>query len=367
VSVLYWPLMHNNYPCLNEQSSSVRRLVANSLRLSLVLRAALCVRVVLAADAQQLSLSERAKLVCAETCGEFSEALVCFISRCGCLTCVSARARAPRGLQGVITAGVCKPLVKLLGHPCLGIQTPALRAVGNIVTGDEMQTQAVIGAGALGALTPLLQSTKRGIRKEAVWTISNITAGNREQIQAVIDHNLVPWLREILSKGEYDLRKEAVWAISNATAGGAPSQIQYLVTQGVIPPLCEQLGVTDVKVLGVVMDGIENILKVGHAEMRQKGLAENPYARHIETCGGADKIERLQYHDNPDIYERAVRVLRAYFDATDGTEGAEASIAPAPAHDQQVRACVRACVCVRARMCVGLCGWALSLCVRACL
>merc|ERR1711865_788973 len=48
------------------------------------------------------------------------------------------------------------------------------RTVGNIVTGDDMQTQIVINCGALARLGALLLSPKKGIRKEACWTISNI-------------------------------------------------------------------------------------------------------------------------------------------------------------------------------------------------
>ena len=69
---------------------------------------------------------------------------------------------------------------------------PALRTVGNIVTGDDMQTQVIIGCGALTCLLHLLKTAqKKSIKKEACWTISNITAGTKDQIQAVIDAGAV--------------------------------------------------------------------------------------------------------------------------------------------------------------------------------
>ncbi|XP_020207943.1 importin subunit alpha-4 [Cajanus cajan] len=74
--------------------------------------------------------------------------------------------------------------VKILLHPSPSVLIPALRTVGNIVTGDDMQTQSIINHGALPCLLNLLtHNHKKSIKKEACWTISNITAGNKEQIQ----------------------------------------------------------------------------------------------------------------------------------------------------------------------------------------
>jgi importin subunit alpha-1 len=104
-------------------------------------------------------------------------------------------------------------------HPSYHVQTPTLRAVGNIVTGDDIQTQVIINCGVLNSLLALLNSAKETIRKEACWTISNITAGNAAQIKSVLDANLIAPLIDILSRGDFKTKREACWAISNATAG----------------------------------------------------------------------------------------------------------------------------------------------------
>jgi importin subunit alpha-1 len=58
------------------------------------------------------------------------------------------------------------------------VLVPALRTVGNIVTGNDMQTQVIINCGVLSCLLQLLTANhKKSIKKEACWTISNITAG----------------------------------------------------------------------------------------------------------------------------------------------------------------------------------------------
>lgn len=85
-----------------------------------------------------------------------------------------------------------------LRHEQHNVTSAALRAVGNIVTGDDMQTQIVLNCSALPCLLQLLGQTRESIRKEASWTISNITAGNPQQIQVSLNWFLL-YSRGILS------------------------------------------------------------------------------------------------------------------------------------------------------------------------
>ena len=94
-----------------------------------------------------------------------------------------------RKIQEIIESNVCPRLVELLNHSSLKLfrksNEIALGVVGNIVTGDDAQTQVIVDCNALECLLKLLNSPKESIRKEACWTISNIAAGNTDQIQVV--------------------------------------------------------------------------------------------------------------------------------------------------------------------------------------
>ncbi|PNW83911.1 hypothetical protein CHLRE_04g215850v5 [Chlamydomonas reinhardtii] len=231
-------------------------------------------------------------------------------------------------IDKVIESGVCRRLVELLLHTSPGVLVPALRTVGNIVTGNDMQTQVIINCGALACLHNLLMTNhKKSIKKEACWTVSNITAGTKDQIQAVIDSGLIPPLIGLLATAEFDIKKEAAWAISNATSGGSNDQIKYLVQQGCIKPLCDLLTVADIRIITVALEGLENILKIGQQERSMPGSAGvNPYAQMIEDADGLDKVEHLQDHPNEDLYEKAVHILETYFDVD---EGDDQNLAPA--------------------------------------
>ncbi|CAI8603516.1 unnamed protein product [Vicia faba] len=218
-------------------------------------------------------------------------------------------------IQAVIEAGVCPRLVELLLHPSPSVLIPALRTVGNIVTGDDMQTQVIINHQSLPCLFNLLTNNyKKSIKKEACWTISNITAGNKQQIQAVIEANIFGPLVNLLQNAEFDIKKEAAWAISNATSGGSHDQIKYLVEQGCIKPLCDLLICPDPRIVTVCLEGLENILKVGEADKNIGNTGDvNLYAQLIDDAEGLEKIENLQSHDNTEIYEKAVKLLETYW------------------------------------------------------
>ncbi|KAK4418084.1 Importin subunit alpha [Sesamum alatum] len=218
-------------------------------------------------------------------------------------------------IQAVIEAGVCPRLVELLLHPSPSVLIPALRTVGNIVTGDDVQTQVIIDNRALPCLLNLLtQNYKKSIKKEACWTISNITAGNRDQIQAVIEAGIISPLVVLLQNAEFEIKKEAAWAISNATSGGTNDQIKFLVREGCIKPLCDLLVCPDPRIVTVCLEGLENILKVGEAEKNQGNTGDvNVFAQMIDAAEGLEKIENLQSHDNNEIYEKAVKILETYW------------------------------------------------------
>ncbi|XP_002125503.2 importin subunit alpha-4 [Ciona intestinalis] len=208
-------------------------------------------------------------------------------------------------IQMVIDSGVVPYLVPLLTHAEVKVQTAAVRAVGNIVTGTDEQTQEVLNCGVLKHFPALLSHHKEKINKEAVWFLSNITAGNQSQVQAVIDAGLIPQIIAHLSKSDFQTQKEAAWAISNLTISGNKEQVVYVCEQGVIPPFCNLLVAKDNQVVQVVLDGINNILKMAGDN--------DAIATVIEECGGLDKIEMLQNHVNEDIYKLAYEIIDQFF------------------------------------------------------
>jgi len=221
-------------------------------------------------------------------------------------------------IDAVIKTGVVPRLVELLNlhnKNEVGILSPALRCIGNIVTGSDDQTQSVIDSGALPIFHALLTHNKIGVQKEAAWTLSNITAGTQVQIQAVVQAELVPLLVHVLATSELRVQKEAAWAITNYTSGANTEQVLYLVQCQVIKPICDLLSARDAKLVKVLLDGLCNILLVAEkvGQLEQARL-------YIEEIDGLTKIEKLQENENEEVYKLAYHMVEKFFSDDNGDE-----------------------------------------------
>jgi len=221
-------------------------------------------------------------------------------------------------IEEVVQGGAVAHLVSRLASGELNVMTPALRALGNIVTGSDNQTDSVLASGGLQIFAELLKHPRMNLVKESAWTISNITAGNTDQIQAVVESGVLVPLINVLATGDFKSQKEAAWAITNMTSGGSSEQIAHLCTLGVLQPFCNLLTARDDKTVAVVLDGLANILGVAD----KMGEAEKVSAA-IEECGGLDKIEDLQQHENESLYNKSLQIIEAYFGAEEGDDGVE--------------------------------------------
>jgi len=144
--------------------------------------------------------------------------------------------------------------------------------------------------------------------KEAAWTASNICAGTLEQINSVITAGIVPLLIGVLRTGDFRAQKEAAWAITNITSGGCIEHMVYLCQEGAIPAMCDMLSCRDWRTIITILDALENILNCA----LEVGQLEK-VACAIEECGGLDRIEQLQSHDNNTVYNKAYTIIDKFF------------------------------------------------------
>lgn len=150
-----------------------------------------------------------------------------------------ARVRARGSHTGWASVTLVELTVAGGSHESPSVQHAALITVGNIVTGDDDQTQVLINHGVLSRLRKLLSHSKKSILKDACFTLSNIAAGNKEQIQAIIDARIVPALVMLYNtSNKPEVRIEATWALANALSNGSDEQIRYAAVVALDARVC---------------------------------------------------------------------------------------------------------------------------------
>jgi len=208
--------------------------------------------------------------------------------------------------------GAAEKLVRLLEHSSSDVVKPALKTVGNIISGYDTQTQTMLDVDVLPRLLVLLLSPRPAIKKEACWAISNIAAGSPKQIQKIIDNDIFPLIITLLKDSSAEVRNEAVWTIYNALTGGEMNQIIEIADYKAIVFLCTLLDESnDPTVIITALHCIEKILLVGNVNKTEG--SRNPYAVLVEANKCLDLIESLQTHDNLEIFNKANSIYDTFF------------------------------------------------------
>ena len=77
-------------------------------------------------------------------------------------------------IEGFVRTGVVERFCELMQHNSDTITTPAVRVIGNIVSGNDMSTQSVVDAGGIGVLEGLMDHKTQSVRQEACRGLSNV-------------------------------------------------------------------------------------------------------------------------------------------------------------------------------------------------
>ncbi|XP_037720470.1 importin subunit alpha-3-like [Drosophila subpulchrella] len=208
-------------------------------------------------------------------------------------------------IQMVIESGMLPKLISFMGHMEVKVQTPALRAVGNILKGTDEQCQVVLNHDPFSHYPSESFCYNKNILKEEFRFLWSVTSCNHVWVQAIIDVGLLSKIIEMLNV-DGSLDYVAATAISNLTKHCTEDQMITLVRKGVLKPFCDVLTGKLEETTKTVLSGLSNMLKMAHSHADE-------LAKSIYDCGGLAKIEELQTHENVEIYQAAQQIIELYF------------------------------------------------------
>lgn len=223
-------------------------------------------------------------------------------------------------LQDVFALGVVPKLIEICRRSNASSMIPALRTLGNLAAGDDLQTQHLLNAGLLDILVPLLSSTQpRNIRKEAFWILSNILAGTIDQIEMTRSHHCLDYLKAGMTDTDFLIKKEALHGLTNLTKCKQINKLVGVLRQlGLIEELVKALSHHDSNFLYNVLVSIHAILRAGTDYVDpSKPYGSNEIAVFFAGIGGITALEDLQAKSNETIYNFAVAILKEHFGLDD--------------------------------------------------
>ncbi|KAI9139722.1 armadillo-type protein [Paraphysoderma sedebokerense] len=203
-------------------------------------------------------------------------------------------------LHELVSSELCERLITLVNYPhdsrSLSLCVPALRAITNIVSGDDSTTSILLSVPhCLSRLVELLPHEYIGIKKEVILTFSNIAAGNIDQVRTVAHCGMIPplldWLKD--PHQDYRMKREIIWCFSNLSSLHDADVAAGLVECGLIEILCNLLHfhADDHIILLKALDVFTNLITSGNLYVKSsKDRIPNPVMPYFPL----DFMETLQ-------------------------------------------------------------------------
>jgi hypothetical protein len=189
----------------------------------------------------------------------------------------------------------------------------ALRAAGNIVTGNVYQTETMLNRDILGKLKPILNNPDPHIRKEAYWTLSNIAASTQGHLELLLSHPLMETTPSGLIDVSDNVSREASFLFVNIVKINDQRIILDLVYKFYILDFVAQaMNKSDTTTLKVTSR--QNLLKLSFVILV---IGESASAAHpcpilgiFYDRGCVEQVQRLCGHDDEEISQFAETLLK---------------------------------------------------------
>ncbi|CAK68058.1 unnamed protein product (macronuclear) [Paramecium tetraurelia] len=203
---------------------------------------------------------------------------------------------------------VIQKLTLLLNSQNESFITPALKTIGNILTGNEEQTAQVLNTGVLKVFEMLLtQNYSQVIQREVCWSLSNIVAGTPAQVDQILKNDsLLKSLFKQFQQGEAQIFKEMSYFLSNLISYTDLNSIGHFLTQyDCFQKMSIMLDINDETIRRIILEGILEFSK-----KIQYNAKLQEYKQLMENSKIIDKVKIIQNNVANDLSEQAIEILQ---------------------------------------------------------
>lgn len=186
------------------------------------------------------------------------------------------------------------------------ISVPTLRTFGNIIAGTNENCQRVLDLGFLNYLPIFIQPNRSMTTKEAIWVLSNMAAGDFSQRELLMTSNILPHALKFGNQTSA-CRKESCYLIFNMISMGTYEQLDYAVRYGLQFMASCLSGCVDKVIINLILKTVKTLLK-----RTNKTTMYVTYLNLVEETM-LDNIERLQNHDDEEIYDLSVSIIEKHY------------------------------------------------------
>jgi hypothetical protein len=188
-----------------------------------------------------------------------------------------------------------------------------LRIIGNLtLTQDENVALLLIKGNNLTWLKEHLSHNHIDARQRALWIFSNLAIFGAKMNEILEERGIIDIILELAKDLNPKISQEANWAICNII-DNCNFQLICRYIDKFLDFIVFVLKYSNTTCLVLALESLRKLLKEGTV-YNQLGNFRNPIAIKFDERGGVDCLEKLQNHENSEIYEVAYDLLNTYFE-----------------------------------------------------
>lgn len=211
------------------------------------------------------------------------------------------------GIETMIKLDIFPLVINFARSQVLTNTLPALKIIGNVIGGNDLQAEFVLKQGGLKALKDALVFQFKPVKREAIWAISNLCAGTYEQLEILLKSGIMKILIEMAYEEPFEIQKEIGWAFANFASCGYDVTWDA-VKEGIFVGLVPLLENKDSSIVLVALMTVEKIFEYCEGEDLKVCLEK------FEEPRGVEVLYKLQHHPQVKVYEKAAMMIEKYFD-----------------------------------------------------